>query len=133
MTKNLMAKEFVTTTAAAFVPILLALLLGSGCGNKQPDNPNTIRQRAADATAEVKKDSAAIVQGVKEGWNRDKKNLVDLNSATKPQLMQLPGINQATADVLIGGRPYTTAHDVVTKKILSEAEYTKIADKVTVN
>jgi competence protein ComEA len=71
------------------------------------------------------------VEGIKEGWNRDK--TVDLNSASKTQLLSLPGITAPKADRMISGRPYASKHELVTKKILSESEYDKIAGRVVVN
>src|SRR3981081_4598879 len=62
---------------------------------------------------------------VKERWNRDKR--LDLNTATKEQLMVLPGMTTAEADKVIAGRPYENAGELVMRGILPKNEYDKIA------
>jgi DNA uptake protein ComE-like DNA-binding protein len=56
---------------------------------------------------------------------------VDINSATREELMQLPGINEATADKIIAARPFKSKNDLVTKSIVTKAEYSKVSSRLT--
>jgi competence protein ComEA len=110
------------------VPAVLLLAALVGC-TQQQQSPQEVREKTAEATAAIKSDAKAMAEGVREGWNRNKP--LDLNVATRDQLMSLPGMSPAEADRVIAGRPYDDASDVVTRHILPKAEYDRISDQVT--
>jgi len=109
-----------------FVVIAL-LVVFTGCTKKQ--NPEELKEKTARATAELKSDAKAVVAGVREGWNRD--NPLNVNTATKDELMSLPGVTAAEADAVIEGRPYDDPAELVKRGILPKNDYDKIADQLT--
>jgi DNA uptake protein ComE-like DNA-binding protein len=110
--------------------LALVGLLTIGClsCSTQP-SPNELKEKTAEATATIKRDARAVAEGVREGWSRD--HPLDLNSATKEQLLALPSLQPAQADRIIAGRPYTDPHQLVTRRILSQRDFDKIADRLT--
>jgi DNA uptake protein ComE-like DNA-binding protein len=97
------------------------------------------QQAAADAkvaAANAERKVNAIAAGVKEGMKSDGKpaaGLIDINSATEEQLVDLPGITGARAQRIIRGRPYGNPHDLVSKGILTSEQYGRISGQVTAN
>ena len=116
--------------ACRFASVLALTLLIAGFAACTKDNPDEIRQRTADATAALRRDTKAVAEGVKEGMARDK--TVDINKASRGDLSALPGISDHDADRIIAERPYDTTHDLVRKRIITEEQFDKIRDHITI-
>jgi len=56
--------------------------------------------------------------------------LIDINSASRDDLMTLEGIGEVRADAIIRARPFKAKTDLVERRLIPEALYDKIADKV---
>lgn len=115
-----------TTNFLRQLPITAILLLAFLVGCTQ--NPQDLKEKTARATAEAKQDARAVAAGIREGWRRDKP--LDLNSASKEQLVTLPGLTTREADRVIAGRPYSEPDQLVTRGIMTKTEYDKIADRI---
>ena len=107
---------------------LSVLVAFTACGPNQ--TPDQIRKQAAQDTATIKQDTKAVAEGIKQGL-ADKKS-VDLNKASRDDLTNLPGITGERADRIIAARPFATTHELVTRHVISEDEYARIRDQITV-
>lgn len=106
--------------------LLTVLLISTAC--MEPRNSDDLKERTAQATANLKRDAKAVAAGIREGWSRDKP--LDLNSATKDQLADLPGITVADADRIAAGRPYREPKELLDRRILPKAKYDQISDRI---
>jgi competence protein ComEA len=55
---------------------------------------------------------------------------LDINSASIEELKALPGIDDGYAHKIVENRPYEKRDDLVSKKVLPEATYKKIKDRI---
>ena len=59
-----------------------------------------------------------------------RKEMLDLNNATKEQLVALPGVGEVYADKIIAGRPYKMKSQLVSQKIVPANVYAKIGPMI---
>jgi DNA uptake protein ComE-like DNA-binding protein len=112
--------------AVACIGLTLAAL--SACTSNE--SPDEIRDKTARDTAALKRDTKAVAEGIKDGLTEKKS--VDLNKASKDELAGLPGMDDHKADRVIAERPYASSHQLVTRHVLTEDEYSRIQDQVVV-
>jgi len=106
----------------AIGPILMAVALTAltaaqvnAATAPKPVPPASAPAPAGPASAAAKK--AAPATPVK---------LVDINSASRKELMTLPGIGTAEADKIIANRPYLTKTELVSKAALPVGPYVSL-------
>jgi len=128
----------------------LTLLSLAACSTK-PQSDQEIKQQAAQTTEQVKagaKQAAAdakvaaanaereandIAAGVKEGIHGNASNssgAIDINSASAARLTTLPGISADRARRIVNNRPYASPHELVSKGVLTRAEYDQISGQI---
>jgi DNA uptake protein ComE-like DNA-binding protein len=128
-------------------------VLGLSACNNPPKTDQQLKDQAAQTTQEVKQDAQEaaanakvaaakaerkvddIAAGVKEGLHSNtpppgSSGSVDINSASADRLSTLPGISAARAKRIIDNRPYSSPHDLVSKGLVSEAEYQRISGSI---
>jgi DNA uptake protein ComE-like DNA-binding protein len=108
---------------------LASLLTVITACNNRGDNPDEIRRRTAEATETMRRDTKAVVDGVKEGMASDNKP-ININKASRDELLTLPGMTETEADRIIAQRPFDNVDDLVKRRVIPESEYDKIRDRV---
>lgn len=98
------------------VPAMLALLVTASLAHGQGSTPA--------ATASAPHDKAHMT--AKHAMTPK----IDLNHATREQLMTLPGVGEATADKIIAARPFKSKSELTSKNILTKKEYEAISKRV---
>jgi DNA uptake protein ComE-like DNA-binding protein len=114
-------------------------MVATGCSDNESaaEREAKIRDEAAKAVEKIKpelkeagRDIKAAAEGAKEGWEKGGRKPLNLNTADADDLASLPGIGKSDAKRIIAGRPYRERRELVSRKILTEAEYDRIREHV---
>jgi competence protein ComEA len=94
---------------------------------QQPPAPPT----PSAASASTKTAAPPAASGTKEKLAPGQK--VNINTATKEELMLLPGIGPTKAQAIIDGRPFATPEDIMKVKGIKEGTFGKLKDDIVVH
>ena len=119
-------------TKFVLVAAVLAAWGGISLAQAQGGNATTAIPATQGAAATRTQAMPAPVKAPAYGAKHAPASRVDLNSASREDLMKLSGINGATADKIIAARPFASKRALLSKKLVSRKEYEAIAMKVIV-
>ena len=85
---------------------------------------------AAFAATSTAKSEAAVKSKTHMAAHTKRAPATDINTASKEDLMKLPGITDEAAEKIIAGRPYKSKAELAKKNILTKAEYAKVRSHV---
>lgn len=100
---------------------------------------STKKETPAQQNAEEKKETPAQERAEEKTENKTKAHhttaakhkapkmaAVDINSASKEDLMKVPGMTDEMADKIVAGRPYKSRTELTSKSVMTKAEYAKM-------
>jgi DNA uptake protein ComE-like DNA-binding protein len=116
-----------------FLSILLALAfvaLPASAQSSQGDQSKSSMQSAGSSTKAAAKDVGSATKSGTLAATDKVTGKIDINSASKDDLMKLDGVGEAISAKIIANRPYKTKRDLLTRKIVNQSTYDKITDKI---
>ncbi|NVN99040.1 MAG: helix-hairpin-helix domain-containing protein [Geobacteraceae bacterium] len=109
-----MKRVFIYVTVFMFTVVLTAGI-SSAADPKAPVAKPAIEKKA-DAAATAAKPAA--------------EELIDINTATEEQLKKIAGIGDEYSKKIVAGRPYAKKDQLKSRKVIPDALYEKIKDKI---
>ena len=107
--------------------VCIVCLLGVSCLAASAEETESAAKAAMRKILEEKRKAESLGISTEEN-----KGLIEINRATKPQLMTLPGIGEAEADKIIAGRPYQAKTQLRERGILSADVFYGIVSKIDI-
>ena len=116
------------------VPVVAVLgaLVAVSLAQVQSGNAATAIPATQGAAAPRTQAVTALAKAPEYGARHSAAAKLDLNGASREELMKLSGISGATADKIIAARPLASKRALLSKKLVSHKEYEAIAMQVMV-
>lgn len=128
-------KRFTTSLAVVLALALPVVALAQQTGNSGSTAPAT-----NDNSSSMSKDNSTTTapattpkSSSHHHSSAPKTPKIDLNTASKDDLMKAPGMTSDMADKIIAARPFKSTGELESKKIVTKAEYNKMHSHFTVH
>ena len=109
------------------------IFLTVGCSTS-PRSQERVRDNTARATAVVASNAKSALLGIRDGLSRKPPAPgININTASREDLLTLPGLTPSQASAIIRNRPYTDPNQLRKRKILPKSVYNGISGRLTVN
>jgi len=114
----------IRTLSAFAIAILLPVAAFAATGTAKSSTTPAPKAAVTNATATIHSHPAHLASKSKRA------PATDINSASKEDLMKLPGITDELAQKIIDARPFKTKTELTKKNVLTKAEYSKVRSHV---
>ena len=122
--------EFRTLPVLAIAMLLPVAGLAAG-GTTQTTAKATTAQTSAMHHDAASSATAAHSRKDRGAWKAKHSAMVDVNTASREELMALPGVSDTVAEKIIAGRPFKAKSELVAKQILTRSDYGKLRNRIT--
>jgi competence protein ComEA len=116
-----MKKLFSLSIGVFFLPAMLGVSSGWSADKAVPTVPE-VSGKAMEKATEKADDL--------KGGSKEKKELVDINSASLDELTAIKGIGKGYSEKIVKNRPYARKSELVSKKVVPQGIFDKIKDQI---
>lgn len=115
-----------------YVALLTVLSMFVGAAAFAQSDSTKAAEEKKETPAQERAEEKTEAKAAKAAHQKAPKMVFDLNSATKEDLTKVPGISDELAEKIIAGRPYKSRGELMSKSILTKAEYAKVRSHLMV-
>ncbi len=125
-----MKKQYFVLSLLLALALAVQTSIAQTATSTQGDQSKSSMKSAGESTKDAAKSAGSATKHGTIAVADKVRDKIDINSASKDDLMKLEGVGDVTADKIIAGRPYKTKTELLNKKIVNKSTYAKISDKL---